>query len=130
MTDDRGEVRNRASSPEVTGSTFRGLIAHERAVSLADRLHLVVARWPSFDRWSLGLQLVRAADSIGANIAEGAGRWHGPDRRRLFFVARGSLYETEHWLMRAQARQLLDARFDHALNETARALNGLIRRTR
>jgi len=74
------------------------------------------------------MQLLRAADSIGANIAESAGRWHTPDRRRLLFVARGSLYETEHWILRAEKRGLLADGYAERLDELARALNGLIRR--
>jgi hypothetical protein len=41
-------------------------------------------------------------------------------------MARGSLYETEHWLLRAQKRGLLDDGPLGRLDETARALNGLI----
>ena len=74
------------------------------------------------------MQLLRSADSVGANIAEAKGRWHIPDRRRFLFVARGSLYETEHWILRAEKRGLLETGFAARLEEVARALNGLIRR--
>ena len=85
--------------------------------------------WGSFERWTIGLQLIRAADSIGANIAEASGRWHVADSRRLLFIARGSLYETEHWLLRAEARELLSqGDLRERLDEIGRALNGLIRR--
>ncbi len=90
-------------------------------------MHGIVVSWPSFERWSLGLQLVRAADSIAANIAESAGRHHEADKRRLLLVARGSLYETEHWLIRAEARGLLSPGTSERLNEPGRALSGLIR---
>jgi four helix bundle protein len=50
--------------------------------------------------------LVRAADSIGANIAEANGRAKGPDQSRLLVIARGSIYETQHWLERARSRGL------------------------
>ena len=54
-----------------------------------------------------------AADSIGANIAEGCGRGTYRDNKRFVTVARGSLYETRHWLRRAFRRQLLtQARVD------------------
>jgi four helix bundle protein len=91
-------------------------------------MYELVSRWPSFDRWSIGIQLTRAADSIGANIAEAAGRWHRQDQKRFLLIARGSLYETEHWLARAEARGLLEAGTTGHLSETARTLNGLIRR--
>jgi four helix bundle protein len=71
---------------------------------------------------------VRAADSIGANIAEAYGRYGLPDQRRLLHVARGSAYETEHWIARALARDLLgDPTFDDRITQLIRTLNGLIR---
>jgi four helix bundle protein len=74
------------------------------------------------------MQLMRSADSIGANIAEATGRWHQQDQRRLLFIARGSLFETEHWIATAEARGLLAAGTVERLTEVARALSGLIRK--
>jgi four helix bundle protein len=74
------------------------------------------------------MQLVRAADSIGANIAEATGRWHEADKRRLLVIARGSLYETEHWLVRAATRNLVMESYDARIAEIARMLSGLITR--
>jgi four helix bundle protein len=91
-------------------------------------MYELIARWPSFDRWSSGVQLMRAADSVGANIAEAAGRWHRQDQRRFLLIARGSLYETEHWMVRAETRGLLEQGAAECLSEAARALNGLIRK--
>jgi four helix bundle protein len=73
------------------------------------------------------MQLVRAADSVGANIAEAQGRWHRPDQRRLLYVARGSLYELEHWVDLALERGLLPAEASSAIPELGRTLNGLIK---
>jgi len=97
-------------------------------VAIGDEVYDAVSGWSSLDRWTVGVQLLRSADSIGANIAESAGRRHVPDRRRLLFVARGSLYETEHWILRAEERRLLPRGYRERLEETARALNGLIKR--
>ena len=51
--------------------------------------------------------MARAADGIGANIAEGTGRGSFQDNRRFVKMARGSLNETRHWLRRAYVRKLL-----------------------
>src|SRR5262249_27923623 len=56
---------------------------------------------------TIGRQLVRAADSVGANIAEGSGRGSHKENRHFVRTARGSLYETQHWLRRAYRRDLL-----------------------
>jgi four helix bundle protein len=66
-----------------------------------------VSAWPWFDRSTVGVQLVRAADSVGANIAEANGRWHEKDKKRFFVNARGSLHESEHWILCAEERGLL-----------------------
>ena len=65
-------------------------------------------KWNVFARDTVGKQLVKAADSIGANIAEGTGRGSFVDNRRFVRIARGSLNETQHWLRRAYKRQLLN----------------------
>src|SRR3954453_1956383 len=109
-------------------SRYRELKAYRVAAELAREVRTEVLRWSSFDRWSLGLQLVRAAESIGANIAEAEGRWHAADKRRLLFIARGSLYETEHWLSRAQHSGLRCPVLPEQVAEIARLLNGMIKR--
>jgi len=108
-------------------SNFRGLDAYKLAAAISDDLYPVVAAWDSFARWSVGTQLVRSVDSIGANIAEGCGRWTKPDERRFLLMARGSLYETEHWMARAVERGLLTEQWLRRLNDVARTLSGLIR---
>ena len=109
---------------------FNELVAYRCASELAGDLYGAVGRWPSFARWSLGIQLVRAADSIGANIAEASGRWHRADERRLLLIARGSLHETEHWLRLAEERGLLEPGMRDRLDGAGKALNGLIRKRR
>jgi len=74
---------------------------------LADELWEAVQCWNNFAKDTVGKQVVRAADSIGANIAEGVGRGTVLENRRFVRVARGSLYETKHWLRRAYKRGLL-----------------------
>jgi len=77
------------------------------AEDISDRVWLIVENWQDLARNTVGTQLIRSADSIGANIAEGAGRATYRDNCKFINYARGSLYETKHWLRRAYRRQLL-----------------------
>ena len=83
---------------------------------------------------TLGKQIIRSADSIGANIAEGVGRGSYQDNRRFVKIARGSLYETQHWLRRAYNRKLLtDEQIDVIkliINELAPQLNAYLKSIR
>jgi four helix bundle protein len=109
-------------------SNFRKLVAYRVAAELADEMHFAVRGWSEYDRTTVGLQLVRAADSVHANIAEAAGRWTKTERRNFLRIARGSLYEAEGWITRAHARGLLSEDYEDRLSEIARTLNGLIKR--
>jgi len=44
-------------------------------------------------------QLVRSSSSVGANIAEGFGRYKGKEYQRFLQIALGSANETEYWLL-------------------------------
>ena len=88
---------------------FQDLDVYQLAEELADAIWEIVLTWDSLARDTIGKQLIRAADSIGANIAEGSGRGSHGDTRQLLRIARGSLLETQHWLRRAFRRKLLSA---------------------
>jgi len=89
-------------------SDFENLKVYQMSEQLADEIWDVVIGWDRFARDTIGGQIVRAADSIGANIAEGSGRRSFQDNRRFIRIARGSLKETQHFLRRAYRRKLLD----------------------
>jgi len=108
-------------------SRFHELDAYKRAAALADAVFADVTRWPAFERSTIGEQLMRAVDSIGANIAEANGRWTAAGKRRFLLYARGSLYEAEHWLTRAKARDITGNDYASELAQVARPLNGLLK---
>ncbi|HVK39331.1 MAG TPA: four helix bundle protein [Candidatus Kapabacteria bacterium] len=91
----------------MTSSSFEHLDVYRLAERLSDTIWDVVYGWPSFARATIGRQIVDAADSISANIAEGVGRWYFKDNQRCVRIARGSLFETRNWLRRAYRRKLL-----------------------
>jgi four helix bundle protein len=94
---------------KVPKTNFENLRIYQLSENLAEAIWTAVARWDGFAKETVGKQLVRSADSIGANIAEGSGRGSNQDYRRFLRISRGSLYETLHWLRRAYARKLLTA---------------------
>jgi four helix bundle protein len=87
--------------------TFEKLRVYRVAESLSIETWKVVLQWDNFTRDTVGKQLVRAADSVGANIAEGCGRRSYKENRRFVRIARGSFNETRHWLRLAFQRRLL-----------------------
>jgi four helix bundle protein len=71
-------------------SDFENLKVYQLSENLADEIWDVVLGWDRLTRDTVGNQIVRAADSIGANIAEGSGRGSFQDNRRFISIARGS----------------------------------------
>ena len=74
------------------------------------------------DKKIIGDQFISAIDSIGANIAEGFGRYHYLDKNKFNYNARGSLFECIHWLELLKKRgKITDNQFN-SLNEKLKNL--------
>jgi len=90
-------------------ATFEELRVLKSSEEIADAIWKRVGQWDEFARDVVGKQLARAADSIGANIAEAFGRYHFGEKLQFLYYARGSLFETKYWLNRVLARELMSA---------------------
>ncbi len=101
---------------------FQELRVYRLSERLADDIWKIVNSWDFFAKDTIGKQIVRSADSVGANIAEGVGRGSYQDNKRFVKIARGSLYETQHWLRRACTRNLLTV---EQINELTALINDL-----
>jgi four helix bundle protein len=88
-------------------TNFENLKVYQLSESIADLIWDIVIRWDRLAQDTVGKQLIKAADSVGANIAEGTGRGSYADNRRFARIARGSLFEVKHWFRRAYKRDLL-----------------------
>ena len=88
-------------------TNYENLEIYKLAEQLADKIWDIVWEWRSLAQDTVEKQIIRSADSIGANIAEGSGRGSDQDYRRFLRIARGPLNETRHWLRRAYKRKLL-----------------------
>ncbi len=107
---------------------FENLKVYQLAEKLADEIWEIVIKWDQLARYTVGQQIVKSADGIGSCIAEGSGRGTAQDNRRFIGIARGSLYETKHWLRRAFKRKLLTNAQTNSLrlivDDLTPALNG------
>lgn len=88
-------------------ATFEDLRVLKIAEEITDSIWKRVVQWDDFAKDVVGKQLARAADSIGANIAESFGRFHFGEKLQFLYYARGSLFETKYWLNRVRERGLM-----------------------
>jgi len=111
-------------------STYRTLVAWQRAIELVVDIRAITSTFPDDERFRLIDQFQRATVSVPANIAEGRGRSTKRDYRHFLVLARGSLYEIETLLEIAQRLRYVDeataCAVQQRISDVIRPLNGLI----
>ena len=111
-------------------TNFENLRVYQLSEEISDLIWEIVVKWKSLAQDTVGKQIIKAADSIGANIAEGTGRGSYADNRRFARIARGSLFEVKHWLRRAYRRNLLSenevSNLQNLINELTPKLSAYI----
>lgn len=114
----------------------------ENYIELQDLNVYKLARMLSIKGWKLynalewqikkimGYQFISSTDSVGANIAEGYGRFHYLDKVKFYYNARGSLFESKHWIDLLAERKCITIKdredFLDTFTEIKPSLNGLI----
>ncbi len=97
---------------------------------LIDEIWEEVMTWQYFTRDTVGKQLVEAADSSGANLVEGDGRYSHKEAIRFFYIARGSAREARFWIKRAKIRRLMAKEeadsFTERFNDIIPKINSII----
>lgn len=81
--------------------SHRDLQVWQKAMDLAEEVYRLTARFPTSETYRLVTQLTRAAASVQANIAAGNARRSRRDYANFISIAKGSLMETETFLMLA-----------------------------
>ncbi|MGQ0559393.1 MAG: four helix bundle protein [Sphingosinicella sp.] len=91
------------SQPSSTSTvrSFRQLEVWQAGMDLAVECHRLAKLLPKAEEFRLTSQLLRAAASVPANIAEGRVRSTRKEYARYVSIARGSLAETETFLVLA-----------------------------
>lgn len=112
--------------------SYQDLLVWQKAMDLAERAYRLAKLMPKSEEYRLTSQLLRAATSIPANIAEGHARGTRKTYAHHVSIARGSAAEVETLLLLAKRTGLLaEPEVDDALAATAevgRMLNVLHRR--
>ena len=93
----------------------RNLAVWRIAIDVADAVYDLSTRLPRDERFGVTRQLRRAAVSVAANIAEGAGRSSDRDFRRFLLIAIGSLEEACTYVELAYRRDWLDREAESAI---------------
>ncbi|MDJ0984922.1 MAG: four helix bundle protein [Desulfobacterales bacterium] len=96
--------------------------------------------WYAFDEWSekvkktIGYQIIKSADSIAANLAEGYGRYMPAERKRFYYYSRGSFEKTKAWLRKLIRRKVISGKtieeYSGIIDELGPKLNAFIRSTK
>ena len=66
---------------------------YQIAMEIGDVIWDKVESWAWFGKQTLGSQIVRSADSIAGNIAEGYGRYFFKERTQFIYYCRGHFWK-------------------------------------
>ncbi len=107
------------------------LKVYNQAMELGEEVWRIVAKWKYFEKDTVGKQMVKAVDSVSANLSEGFGRYHYNETKHFGYCSRGSLYETKTWLTKARNRNLISKEnflsLTSQLNVIGKMLNAYIK---
>lgn len=115
----------------MTEQSFETLKVWQKSHQLMlDVHHRLIPLLPKEEKYGLADQVKRSSKSVGANIAEGAGRFYFMDNVRFCYMARGSLDETLNHLLTSKDlgychKELYD-NLRAQIEEIRRLLNGYI----
>jgi len=99
--------------------SHRDLLVWQKAMDLTVLVYRMTQRFPNTETYRLVSQMTRSAASVPANIAEGHARGTKRDYSHLLSIAKGSLMETETYVM-------LSERLNYVEQPDVRAVLALI----
>jgi four helix bundle protein len=83
---------------------FEGLDIWQESRTFSQAIYETAISFPDYEKFGLGNQIMRAANSISLNIAEGAGRATKADFANFLSIASGSMFEVTSALFLASDR--------------------------
>lgn len=107
------------------------LQVYQMSMEIAEMIWKIVEKWNYMAKETMGKQLIRASDSVAANLSEGYGRFSYNENKLFCYYSRGSLFETKTWLTKAHNRKLISdddlKSLEEMINTTAIKLNNYIK---
>ena len=83
----------------MTVRSYRDLVVWQKGMALASDVYRLTRLMPKQEEFRLSSQMIRAAASVPANLAEGHGRGTRKDYAKFVSTAKGSLAELETFLL-------------------------------
>ena len=110
---------------------FRDLQCWQKGRELKQELYKIARKLPDIEKYNLQTQIMRAAVSITANIAEGYGRFHFKENIQYCRQSRASVYECEdHIITCLDQNYISKDEYQQCISliiETRKLLDGYIR---
>ncbi len=107
------------------------LKVYNLAMEMGEEVWQIAEKWTIFQKDTVGKQLVRAMDSVAANLSEGFGRYHFRETINFSYYSRGSLFESKTWVQKAFNRKLISEKqyngFMENIEYTGKMLNNYIK---
>lgn len=112
--------------------SFEDLLAWQKARELTDYLYRLTEKFPVSEKFNFIDQIRRAIVSVTNNIAEGFGRYHSPEAKQFYRIARGSLLEVKSMMHLSKDREYITDKdletVVDKINVTSKLVSGLIKK--
>jgi four helix bundle protein len=104
-------------------ANFYDLEIWKEANILAVKIYKIIEQFPVEERYGISNQIRRASVSVGANIAEGFGRFHYKDKIKFYYNARGSVCEVQNFIFISKEIAYLDSKMAREIFSEYEKLN-------
>lgn len=105
---------------------FENIIVWQRSIEYGETINELSLKLPKYEKYNLGSQIRRAADSISLNIAEGSIGQSNPEFKRFVGYSIRSLAEVITCLYKLKRRNYIDKEvFEYLYEEAFNLMNML-----
>ena len=81
---------------------------YQECLNFEQEVWNIVNQWEGFNRDTVGAPMIKSADAISGNIAQGYGRYNFKDKKHYCYISRGYLLKTKGWIIKSKDRALIE----------------------